>query len=59
MINLCEKGRTEDDMVAAVKNCTDIKAALKNDAAIGDKASISKRSKENNPWNVDELESWI
>ena len=59
MINLCEKGRTEDDIVAAVKNCTNIKVALKNDVPKRQKASISKTSKDNKQWNVDELEKWM
>lgn len=59
MLDLCEKGRTEDDIVAAVKKCTAIKVALKNDTAKGEKSSISKTGKDSKPWNVDELESWI
>jgi len=59
MINLCEKGRTEDDMVAAVKSCTSIKVALKNDVSKSKKSSVSKGSKDNKKWNVDELEAWM
>ena len=59
MINLCEKGRTEDDMLAAVKNCTAIKVVLKNDLPKRQKSSISKVSKYSKQWNVDDLESWL
>lgn len=59
MINLCEKGRTEDEMVAAVKNCTPIKVALKKEELKKDKSSISKVSKDSKLWNVDDLESWM
>ena len=59
MVNLCEKGRTEDNMLSAVKNCTPIKVALKNDVPKRQKSSISKVSKESKQWNVDDLESWM
>ena len=58
MINLCEKGRTEDDMVDVV-NCTAIKVALKNDLPKRQKLSTSKVSKESKQWNADDLESWL
>ena len=59
MINLCEKGRTEDEIVAMVKNRSHVKVALKNDVPKRQKSSISKRNKDSKQWNVEELESWM
>lgn len=59
MINLCEKSRTEDEIVAMVKNGLHVKVALKNDIPKRQKVSISETSKDNKQWDVDELESWM
>lgn len=59
MIDLCVKSRTEDEIVAMVKNGSHVKVALKNDVPKRQKSSISKGSKDNKQWNVDELESWM
>lgn len=58
MIELCEKSRTEDEIVAMVKNSSRVKIALKNDVPKRQKSSIVKGSKDDKQWNVDELALW-